>query len=476
MRRAGLLVFLVVLAIPLAALAHPLGNFTINHHVAVTVGTSTFDVGYVIDYAEIPAFGEIVDLDTDGDGAPSVTELAGYASLRCSDLGDGLRLDLDGARLPLIATEAAASVRPGQSDVPTLRVECRYESQNAGRGLLSIENVNYPDRIGWAEIIVTSTSVPIETDLPSESQSGFLTAYPEGTLASTPEVRSGSVQIGAGDVTPGAASPLAALGSAFDTGEAGFVPALLAIGAAFVLGVGHALAPGHGKTIVAAYLVGTRGTARQALVLAGSTAISHTAGVAILGLIAAGASVAFEPADLYPYLSTISGAVILAIGARLLWLALRSSGQGHDHAHVHGRGHDHHHKHQHDAPDEHHDHRHEQPHHGKPALGWKAVAALGLSGGLVPSASAVVLLLGAVQLGKAWFGVLLVAAFGVGMAAALVGSGLLAVAAHRLGWKWMGERGPGRKLWRWVPASAASAVVVLGLLMTILAVVDLSAL
>ena len=133
----------------------------------------------------------------------------------------------------------------------------------------------------------------------------------------------------------------------------------------------------------------------QAVLLAGTTAVSHTLGVAVLGMIVATAASSFDPARLYPYLSALAGVVVLAIGARLLWMALR-------------RGRRDHHEHDH----EHHDHPHPHP---RP-LGWRSVAALGLSGGLVPSASAVVLLLGAVHVGRAWFGVLLIAGFGIGMA------------------------------------------------------------
>ncbi len=466
---------LAILMIPVVASAHPLGNFTISHHVALAVKDDSVDVNYLVDIAEIPAFVEIDGLDIDGDGTASESELAAYATSSCPELGHGLNLRLDDEILDLTTTASEATTRPGQNEVPTLFVECSFTAA-VGVGVLTVDNMNFPERIGWAEIIVSSESVPITTDLAADSQSAYLTSYPQGDLAAAPDIRTGSVIIGQGTSVAGAAAPFVALSSAFEPENTGFVAGLLALGAALALGATHALAPGHGKTIVAAYLVGTRGTPRQAFVLAGSTAISHTVGVAILGVMAATASVAFEPTVFYPYLATIAGVVILVVGARLLWLALHRRGHGHshDHEHDHAHGHDHGehgdggHTHSHDET-----HTHETGGDGQPELGWKAVAALGFSGGLVPSASAVVLLLGAIQLGRAWFGVMLVAAFGIGMASALVGSGLLAVAAHRYGWKWFAGRRPQSNLWRWVPVTAASAVVLLGLVLTANAVGDL---
>ncbi len=462
MKRFQFLMVLAIVLIPISALGHPLGNFTINHHLAVSIAESRLEAEYIVDMAEIPAFKEISALDVNGEGLASESELGAYSQETCSALGLGLWFELDGKRLELEVTDGIAATLPGQNGVPTLRIECTYVAE-AASGLLNIRNANFEDRIGWAEIIVSS-EIPISTDLPGESASAYLSAYPDDELGETPNTRSGEVAIGTGSKVTAGQAPLVALSSAFDAENSGLVAGLVAFAAALALGAGHALAPGHGKTIVAAYLVGSRGTSRQALVLAGATAVSHTAGVAILGIIAATASVAFEPTVFYPYLSTLAGVVIVVVGGRLLWSALRRK---HGHTHDHGHPHDH---------DSHGTHSHDEAQSHTPALGWKAVAALGFSGGLVPSASAVVLLLGAIQLGRAWFGVLLVAAFGIGMASALVGSGLLAVAAHRFGWRWFSRNRPESTLWRWVPVTAASAVVVLGLVLTISAVAGLPSL
>ncbi len=427
----------VAIALASPAQAHPLGNFTTNQHLGIEVAGDELRLAYVVDMAEIPAFTETKKLSP---------HPARYATTTCEQLTEGLVTTLDGELLGLDAAGATASTPPGDAGVPTLRIECRYTT-GVRPGSLTVENHNYPDRLGWREMTVTSTDTPVTSDLPAASPSDVLTSYPDdGSLL---DVRTATIEVGSGEIVRQAAAvgTVERLGSMIRLDRFGAGPALAALAAAIALGAGHALAPGHGKTIVAAYLVGTRGTARQAVLLAATTAFSHTIGVAVLGMIIATAASRFDPARLYPYLSVIAGTVVLVIGGRLLWVALR---RGRHHRHDH----------------EHHDHRHPHP---RP-LGWRSVAALGLTGGLVPSASAVVLLLGAVHVGRAWFGVLLVSGFGVGMALALVGSGLLAVAAHRFGWRMFQHRPRTGHLLRWVPGTAAVIVLALGAVMTVAAV------
>jgi nickel/cobalt exporter len=205
------------------------------------------------------------------------------------------------------------------------------------------------------------------------------------------------------------------------------VALLLAVG----LGAAHALAPGHGKTVMAAYLVGLRGTLRQAATIGATVTLTHTAGILLLGLVLT-TSRAVASERVYPWLGLASGLLLAVVGVGLLVRART----GHHHPHEgggreHGQpvadplqadpdpgqaerphGHDHGH-------DHHHDHAHPRP------LGRRGLVALGLAGGLVPSPSAVVVLLGGIALGQAWFGVALVLAYGLGMAATLTGVGLL---------------------------------------------------
>ena len=267
----------------------------------------------------------------------------------------GLSVTLDGEPLGVAGIGAAASTRrvtpvfpPSESSAASPRAWAR-------------------DRFGWRTATSQSGSGgarspspprgrPSPPTSPATSPSGVLTSYPDDE---TPlDVRTAIVEVGSGSVVVGGATigAVERLGSVIRFDRFGPTAALAALAAAVALGAGHALAPGHGKTIVAAYLVGTRGTMSQALLLAGTTAVSHTLGVAVLGVVVATAASSFDPARLYPYLSALAGVVVLAIGARLLWMALRRGRRDH-------HEHDHH-------------HHHDQPHPASRSLGWRSVAAL----------------------------------------------------------------------------------------------------
>lgn len=204
----------------------------------------------------------------------------------------------------------------------------------------------------------------------------------------------------------------------------GFSKALLLLIFAAGLGGVHALSPGHGKTLVAAYLIGSRGTPRHAIALGLIVAATHTAGVFALGLATLYASRYWMPESFYPWLTVISGFVIAQIGIARLFASGDSHGHGHDHGHCHG--HDHSHDHDHDH---HHGHSHLPPD-GASFISWKSLLALGVSGGLVPCASAIVVLLSAIALHRIEFGLLLIVAFSLGLATVLSVVGLLMVTAR----------------------------------------------
>jgi ABC-type nickel/cobalt efflux system permease component RcnA len=226
---------------------------------------------------------------------------------------------------------------------------------------------------------------------------------------------------------------------------------LLALAAACAWGALHALTPGHGKTIVAAYLVGARGTPLHALYLGLTTTITHTAGVFALGLVTLLASQAVLPELLYPWLSFLSGLLVVGIGVNLFHSRLKaarrarlaseedshSHEQDHSHAgHVHPLHHPAHHSHSHDGHPHPHPHPPEHSHlppgaDGSPVT-WRSLLALGISGGLLPCPSALVVLLSAIALDRAMFGLLLVLAFSLGLAGVLTGIGLALVYTRRL--------------------------------------------
>jgi nickel/cobalt exporter len=225
------------------------------------------------------------------------------------------------------------------------------------------------------------------------------------------------------------------------------VALLLAVG----LGAAHAVAPGHGKTVMAAYLVGLRGSLGQAATIGATVTLTHTAGVLVLGLVLS-TSRAVASERVYPWLGLGSGLLLAAVGVGLLVRARTG--------HRHANGHDHPHPHGH----HHHDHDHDHVAAGRP-LGRRGLVALGLAGGLVPSPSAVVVLLGGIALGQAWFGVALVVAYGLGMAATLTGVGLLlAHLRNRMDRRLQLPAGSLlARLGRLLPAVTASVIVVVGL-------------
>ena len=420
--QAGVLLGLALAVVPAAADAHPLGNFTVNHYLGVVVRTDTVIVDYVVDMAEIPTYQERSAIEPDPARA-------------CRDLAGGIVLRLDEQRVVPETTTARLTFPPGQGGLDTLRLECGYEARLVSRvtsPVLNVEDTNYADRIGWREIVARGEGTVLSTSLPSESVSARLTSYPQSLVASPLDVRSGAarVTLPTRDALPiSIPSPDNAIGVA--------LALLLAVG----LGAFHALTPGHGKTVMAAYLVGTRGTRGHAIFLALAVALSHTAGVLALAVITLAGSALLAPVRVYPYLSALSGALVLALGA---WMV--ASRARHAQAHRHGHAHEH---------DE-----------QSTSLGWRSLAALGLAGGVVPSASALVLLLGAISLHRTELGLVLVLAFGVGMALVLVGVGQLLVGTRGFAERHAAGHARFGVVLRLAPNLSAAAVLLFGFGMT----------
>jgi nickel/cobalt exporter len=246
-----------------------------------------------------------------------------------------------------------------------------------------------------------------------------------------------------------------------------------ALGIAFVLGAAHALTPGHGKTIVAAYLVGSRGTLKHAAFLGAMVTFTHTISVFLLGMATLFLFQYVVPEKVTQVLGAISGLSIVVIGAWMLYKRVRGPGHahGHDHSHHHHDGHSHdhdhaHHHHDHDHGHHHHDHDHGpqgHTHHMPDQVSWGGLVALGASGGLVPCESALVLLLSAIALRRVGLGLLLLVAFSLGLAIVLMGIGMIVIYAKHL----LPEpKAGGNPFFRWIPVASAAVVMALGLLMT----------
>ena len=254
-----------------------------------------------------------------------------------------------------------------------------------------------------------------------------------------------------------------------------------AIGIAFVLGAAHALTPGHGKTIVAAYLVGSRGTLGHAAFLGAMVTFTHTVSVFLLGMATLFLFHYVVPENITRVLGAISGLSIVAIGAWMLYKRLRGTGHTHSHDHSHTQAHDHQHAHDHPHDHDHahnhdhhhgHDHPHEHVHehgfhthsHVPDEVSWSGLVALGASGGLVPCESALVLLLSAIALRRVGLGLVLLVSFSLGLAIVLMGIGVLVIYAKNLVPE--SKRGISNPFFRWIPVASAAVVLVLGVLMT----------
>jgi ABC-type nickel/cobalt efflux system permease component RcnA len=485
-----------------AAQAHPLGNFTVNQYAGLRISPDAITVDYVLDMAELPAYQtRTQEIDTNHDGTVSDAENTAYAQRACTDIAAKTHLTLGDQALPASVTRTAMTFPPGAAGLVILRLECglRAAAHINADATVHYRTDAYTDRIGWREVTAIGDRVTLlHSDVPDSTVTKRLTQYPVDALKSPREVQSASVQVRPGGA---AATDIAGAGAAVagtstlrgvDRLTGAFTTfvghrnlsigvALLAVVLSLVLGAAHAVAPGHGKTVMAAYLIGQRGSLRQALAVASTVAATHTVGVLALGVLLA-TSVRFAPQQVYGWLAVASGALIALVGASLLRRAYGSWRHGHAHSHHHhehghesGHGHESAEGHESGHDHEHgHDHSHSHDHVAEGALPRiRSLMAMGFAGGLSPSPSAVVVLLGAVALGRAWFGVLLVLGYGIGMAATLTGVGF-ALAKWRVK---LERRTAGRTasvLRRLVPVATSGIVVLVGLGIAAQAAISLS--
>jgi ABC-type nickel/cobalt efflux system permease component RcnA len=456
-----LLACAVVLGAIPAAGAHPLGNFTVNRYAGIAVAPGQVTVRYVIDLAEIPAFQELQRIDPEGDG-PGAGELAAWAERTAAEVTSEAVVRIDDRPVPLEVGEAAAAVRPGQGGLSTLRLEAVLVAELSERsGTLTFIDRNDPGRLGWREITAAGVDgvVLAASTVPATSVTDALRSYPDDLSSSPLAVTSMEARFrpggaatepppesGTHDGAP-VAAPGASLASA--VGREGAALMVLGVLVALAFGAWHALLPGHGKTLIAAALVGSAARVRQALAASVSVAAMHTASVVALGLAVVVLERAFAPEVVYPWLRVTSGLVAIGIGAGLVrrrWPSRwRSRGHPRGPRGEHDRQHDGEHAHLHEVPP-------------GDLLSRRGIAALAVAGGILPSPSALLVLLAALQRGRAAYGLGLVLAFSIGMAASLVAVGLGATKARAVveGRAW-------RSAASLVPLGSAAAILVVGL-------------
>ena len=309
----------LALAAP-AAQAHPLGNFSINHMSKVSISAERVDVRYVLDQAEIPTVQER--------GIPRAELL----QRKLDEVERGLSLSVDGRPAELRRVgEPSLSFPPGAGGLKTTRLEVDLSAAVDSPRRVGLEDETFEDRVGWKAIVsAAGEDTAVRTQAPSGDPTNGLRRYPEDLLNSPLDRREASFSVapgsgtltaprseGAGEVSTSrtGGDGFAAL---FEQAAAGEGVLFILLLAAFGWGALHALSPGHGKAMVAAYLVGTKGKPRHAVALGATVTIAHTIGVFMLGFVTLALSQYILPEDLYPWLNLVSGALVVAIGAGVL--------------------------------------------------------------------------------------------------------------------------------------------------------------
>jgi nickel/cobalt transporter (NicO) family protein len=474
-----------------ASPAHPLGNFTVNQALALDLRPDRVAVTAIVDLAELPTLQERTSVDANGDGKVSAAESMAYNTRVCHAMAAAVALRVDGHRVRWSVHETGFSYRPGSAGLHTSRISCVFDAAAdlTRRAIVDVVNGYRADRIGWREITAVGHGVHlVHPSVPARSVSDLLRSYPTDLLGSPLDERSARLQVEPGAGPSAGATVHLNGGDPVSRWVAGADKALerlvgghltplvgvLAVFLALALGAAHAALPGHGKTVMAAYIAGRRGRKRDALTVGAIVTFTHTGGVLVLGLLlSATASLAGEV--VLSWLGFASGILVAAVGVAMLVGVLRhrASADGHhhhghlagQHSHDHGGDHDHGHSHDHGHGPHDHDHHHGHSHaHPSGPARRLSLVGMGIAGGLVPSPSALIVLLGAIGLGRTAFGVLLVVAYGAGMAATLTAAGLVLV---RVRDRWTSRpRRPRRTLARLAalaPTGTAALVLCVGL-------------
>ncbi|MFI5867493.1 sulfite exporter TauE/SafE family protein [Streptomyces sp. NPDC051546] len=534
---------LALLASAPPAAAHPLGNFTVNYATSLTLRPQAVEAEIVVDRAEIAAAQERPLIDRDHNGSISADEQGVYADEACTTLAGQLAANAGNVSLEWTQGSSKLTFHSGEAGLKTSRLSCRLTAEARLTSPSDVHVTTHYDsrRIGWHEITARGEGLTLTSStVPAVSMTNQLHQYPQDPLADPLDQRTAELRTTPGQgiatqiVPPGlpGAGPLTAalnkVSALFDTlvgsRELTVPVGLLALLLAIVLGASHAAMPGHGKTIMAAYLAGRRGTPRDAVTVGATVTLTHTAGVLALGL-ALPLATHLAGETVLSRLGLASGLLVTAIGLRLLHSALRGRPLQHGHSHGHhhhgdhshgphhrgdhGHGHSHepptglpssrrapdsaaadgtivvltkavtalpHDHHHHGEADHHHTHETDHHHTHSPTRRrrWSLIG-VGIAGGLVPSPSALVVLLGAVALGRTAFGVLLVIGYGLGMATTLTLAGLLLVRLRDRITARAAEQASARlrSLGRIGPAATAALVLLVGLGLTTRAITGL---
>lgn len=485
-----LVCFCLLTVFPSGALAHPMGNFTINHYSGIHLENGWIEIHYFIDMAEIPTFQE---LQRSGlTGRLDDPKLHEYLASQAQTFLRGLQIMVNGTPVTLRLATEDVIFPVGAGNLPTMKFGFVYRGEFpkeclTGHCKLDYQDTNFAEHTGWKEVVVApgrGVSL-LSSTAPQRDRSGELSNYPTDLIDSPPQqlkaqvnfslVQSGNdfpgalstpnidpqPQSSAGDGAasrayrdPGRAemklapnrqgTPRSSFTELIGTQEIGLGIALLAALISAGLGALHALEPGHGKTIVAAYLVGSRGTAKHAFLLGMIVTAAHTVGVYLLGAITIYAQKYILPERIYPFLGVLSGVLIAGMGCYLLLQRYLGAEFSHTHNYAVAAG------------DE-----FEKAPQARPSrtVSARQLVVLGITGGIVPCPAALVVLLSAVALHRTVFGLYLIVAFSLGLAVVLIGMGMITVYAGRLMSRFHLE---GPFIQKWLPMGSAAMITFLG--------------
>lgn len=501
------------LALPIALAAHPMGNFSVSHYSRLHFKSGAVEVTYVLDLAEIPAFQLLGNWQIDW---KNQDDLSAKSTQQAPEWLDNVDLMQAGRRLPLHIQFVQPRATEGAGGLPVLRIAVQA-SAVVKPGDVTYEDRNFPGRAGWKEIVIDHDSgVAIAKSSQSVTDiSKALTVYPTDPGINQPQDLTAQVDgytvrpvtapvatssrhvtelpapVAPAPVTesrpfsqrssqgPGAVVRGDFLSKMLQRKQLGGGLLLLGIFAAFGLGAMHALSPGHGKTIVAAYLVGSRGTLKHAGLLGFTVTFTHTFTVFLIGLGTLFFQQYFVAEKVVSVLGTVSGLSIVSVGLFLLYQRSKSLMEG---AGVHLHSHEGY-FHSHDVQprrtriaelraaeslvDDGLVHSHGGSTHSHVIEGEitpGSLIALGISGGIVPCPSALILMLSAIALGRPAVGLILLVAFSTGLALVLMACGAVAIYAKSLMPR--SEGFTRRPLLRLIPVFSAVVVICLGLVMT----------
>ncbi len=444
-----------ILASARMAAAHPAGFTSINRYVGVECDEQgAVHIAYLLDFAEFPAYAEIEALDSDHDGTVTPAEQRAYLDRRLPPVLEQWTVEVDGSKAALRVVGSSLEVFPGERGLSTLRIAADVAvdvpqpvSSTEGEIRVAVRDRAFSDRSGWREMAAEDTAGAAVVSGRSARPSDAL-AYSSAPAAGPPRVdeadfvfrlrRPARVESPSGRRDPAVVVDprLARLSSAMKRARGSWSFSVLALALAFVLGAAHALSPGHGKVMAAAYLVGRRARPSQAVLFGATVTVAHTAVVFLVGCMALTVERSMGSDRLLRGLELASAVTILVLGIVQLsrrWReATGSSADDHGHAHVAA------------VPD-----------------GTRSLLALGASSGLTPCPSALAVLLTAIAIHRYGFGLVLVLAFSLGIALTLTTTGLFVVTARG----WLDRIAGAAPVLRWLPVLSSTCVLLIGVLL-----------